>query len=483
MDSKGETLDTCGIAELATAVETLSNSVLHGNLNPFSDGDVVELMQRLETCKRQLSALDSHLIIEACNRSLPEGSGAKDVVPFLRQTLGLSRYDASVRVKITRQCGEFFEPTGHLRPATLAATAEAFEAGDISRDHVRNIIDVMHHLPADIPAETRVEAEHILVGHSRVGWPDDLPKIGRDILARVAPDGKVVSDTDRRRRRGLILGRPGVDGMSWIEGWITPELRALLDAVFAKLARPGMCNIDDADSVAATAKVVDSTVLEAAARRDRRDAGQRTHDALFALLQPGVDPAKLGSHRGLPVQAILTMNLADLERGAGVATTASGGHVSINEALKMAEVTRPVLAVLDADGLPLYLGRCERLATPAQRLALIARDKGCTRPGCDAPASMCAVHHITDWAKGGPTDLTNLTLVCDHCHALVNDSAEGWRTVVMGKDSPYRGRTGWIAPKRLDPTGTARVNDRHHVGQQVATAIDSSCRRWGSRAA
>ncbi|MFJ9368371.1 DUF222 domain-containing protein [Nocardia sp. NPDC101769] len=121
--------------------------------------------------------------------------------------------------------------------------------------------------------------------------------------------------------------------------------------------------------------------------RDRRDTGQRTHDALFALLQPGLDPAELGSHRGLPVQATLTVNLADLERGAGVATTATGGHVSIDEVLKMAEGTRPVLAVLDADGLPLFLGRCQRLATPAQRLALIARDKGCTHPGCDAPAS------------------------------------------------------------------------------------------------
>ncbi|MFJ9370826.1 DUF222 domain-containing protein [Nocardia sp. NPDC101769] len=479
MNSKGEGLEDCGIAELAAAVQSLSNS----SLKDFADGDVVELMQRLETCKRQLSALDSRLIIEACDRSLPEGSAAKDVVPFLRQTLGLSKYDASLRVKIAMQCGEFFEPTGHLRPATLAKTAEAFEAGDISRDHVRNIIDVMNHLPADIPVQARAEAEEVLVGHSRIGWPDDLPKIGRDILARVDPDGKVVSDADRRRRRGLILGRPGVDGMSWIEGWLTPELRALLDAVFAKLARPGMCNIDDLESLAATAESVDSKVLEAAARRDRRDAGQRTHDALFALLQPGVDPAKLGSHRGLPVQAIVTMSLDDLERGAGVPTTASGGHVSINEALKMAEGTKPVLVVLDADGMPLYLGRCDRLASPAQRLALIARDKGCTRPGCETPASMCAVHHITDWAKGGPTDLNNLTLACDHCHALVNDSAESWKTVVMGKDSPYRGRTGWIAPKRLDPTGTPRVNDRHHVGQRVAAVIESSCLSWGSRAA
>ncbi|MGW3541709.1 DUF222 domain-containing protein [Nocardia niigatensis] len=180
-------------------------------------------------------------------------------------------------------------------------------------------------------------------------------------------DGKVVSDADRRRRRGLILGRPGVDGMSWIEGWLTPELRALLDAVFAKLARPGMCNIDDVDSIATT-KAVDSKVLDAAACRDRRDAGQRTHDAVYALLQPGAGPAELGSHRGLPVQAIVTMSLNDLERGAGVATTASGGHISINEALTMAAGTKPVLAVLDSNGLPLYLGRCKRLASPAQRL-------------------------------------------------------------------------------------------------------------------
>ncbi|MTE13980.1 HNH endonuclease signature motif containing protein [Nocardia aurantiaca] len=393
----------------------------------------------------------------------------------------MSRYDAAVRVKITKQCGEFFQPTGHLRPAVLPRVAEAFEAGDISRDHVRNIVDVMAHLPAGVPVEVRVEAEEILVGHCRVGWPDDLPGIGREVLARLDPDGMVVSEADRRRKRGIVVCRPGVDGMSWIEGWITPELRALLDAVFAKLARPGMCNLDDTESLSATAGVIDSAVLEAAARRDRRDAGQRTHDALFALLRPGVDPAGLGNHRGLPVQAILTMSVADLERGTGVAITASGGHVSVDSALKMAGGTRPVLVVLDADGIPVYLGRCRRLASPGQRLVLVARDRGCTRPGCDAPASMCAVHHVTDFVKGGPTDLTNLTLACDHCHALVNDSATGWRTVVMGEDSRYRGRTGWIAPKSLDPSGVPRVNQRHHVGERVAVAVESSCQRRGSR--
>ncbi|BEK89235.1 hypothetical protein [Nocardia seriolae] len=52
MGSKGFTLDDCGITELVTAVETLSDAILHGDLNAFADGDVVELMKTLETCKR-----------------------------------------------------------------------------------------------------------------------------------------------------------------------------------------------------------------------------------------------------------------------------------------------------------------------------------------------------------------------------------------------------------------------------------------------
>ncbi|MFE3194512.1 DUF222 domain-containing protein [Nocardia sp. NPDC059240] len=565
MHSKGESLDSCGITALVTAVQNFSTTILHDTLAPISDSDFVAMLQHLESCKRQLSALDSRLIIEISERGLPQSSGAGALVPFLRETLGLSRYDAAGRVKIARACGELLDATGKPRADTLSATAEAYEAGDISRDHARNIVEVMTHLPADLPAETYAETEQHLVEHCLTGQPDDLPKMGREILARLDPDGTVISDADRRRRRGVTVARPGVDGMSKIEGWLTPELRAYLDAFFAKYARPGMCNLDDPEPLALSAKSFDSKVLEAAARRDRRDAGQRTHDALFALLQPvpstgrrvaapgtsvavagmrghvvvasgtsgnaaavlgapgtsvaaagesatsagvvgatdtssvagygeSVDAAAafgesfgaaatFGQHRGLKTQVILTMSLADLERGAGLASTATGGHVSINEALKMAAGTRPVLAVLDPHGIPLFLGRAKRLASPGQRLALIARDKGCTRPGCDAPASMCAVHHITDWADGGPTDLSNLALACDHCHALVNDSVDGWKTVVMGKDSAHPGRCGWIAPKHVDPTGTSKVNQRHHLGALAAAAADSSCRQWGSRVA
>jgi len=48
--------------------------------------------------------------------------------------------------------------------------------------------------------------------------------------------------------------------------------------------------------------------------------------------------------------------------------------------------SHPVLCLFATDGQPLHLGRGVRLASAAQRLALYARDRGCTRPGpADAP--------------------------------------------------------------------------------------------------
>lgn len=451
------------------------DSLASADLTRFSDSAVVELMQRLEVCKRRSAALDSRLLIEASDRSIPEHCGAGGCVRFLRETLNLSRFDASCRVRVAGQVGEFRDPTGHLRAPALPVAAQAFEAGEISRDHVRGIIEVINHLPDSVDADVRADTEQILVTYCRTGWPDDLPRIGRTILARLDPDGSLTTERDQKRLCGIEIGRQRLDGMSRISGWLTPQARAVWEPVLAKFARPGMCNgSDPASPGIAVGDNVDSHVLEAAARRDTRSAAQRNHDAFAALLGADIDAGKLGSHRRLPVELILTMSVTDLEQGAGVATTATGGDLSIAQALKLAGNTRPLLAVLDSAGMPLYLGRSPRLASPAQRLALIASERGCTRPGCDSPASMCAVHHVTDWAKGGPTDLNNLTLACDHCHALVNDSPNGWKTVKLGKNSPYPGRTGWIAPRHMDPTGTPRVNHRHHAAEQIAQSLARS---------
>ena len=82
---------------------------------------------------------------------------------------------------------------------------------------------------------------------------------------------------------------------------------------------------------------------------------------------------------------MINMDIDQLEDAAGVATTATGGTAPIRDALVMATDAFPVLCLFDTDGQPLHLGRGARLASAAQRLALYARDRGCTRPGCDMP--------------------------------------------------------------------------------------------------
>ena len=70
--------------------------------------------------------------------------------------------------------------------------------------------------------------------------------------------------------------------------------------------------------------------------------------------------------------------------------------------------------------LPLAVGRTARIATPAQRRAVAARDRGCIIPGCGIPAEACQTHHVVEWAADGSTDVPNLALLCWAHHRQVD---------------------------------------------------------------
>lgn len=104
-------------------------------------------------------------------------------------------------------------------------------------------------------------------------------------------------------------------------------------------------------------------------------------------------------------------------------------------------------AVLGTKGEILDLGRKTRLFTPAQRLALIARDQGCTFPNCTIPAPWCEAHHITYWSNGGPTTTSNGALPCSAHHHLVHK--EQWTI------RPATGHTG-SRPRHTSTLGKDR---------------------------
>ncbi len=77
--------------------------------------------------------------------------------------------------------------------------------------------------------------------------------------------------------------------------------------------------------------------------------------------------------------------------------------------------------VLSAEGLPLDVGRTERLFTAAQRRAIVVRDRHCAWNGCEVPAAYCEAHHIRWWDRDdGETSVENGMLLCSHHHHVVH---------------------------------------------------------------
>ncbi|MUM01204.1 HNH endonuclease signature motif containing protein, partial [Mycolicibacterium sp. CBMA 334] len=245
-----------------------------------------------------------------------------------------------------------------------------------------------------------------------------------------------------------------------IYGWLTPELRASLDAVFAKWAAPGMCN------PAEDTPCVNGTPSQEAVDADTRFPAKRTHDPLLALTRTVLMSGELGQHNGLPVSIVVTTTLQELHAGAGVAVTTGGSKLSIPDVIRLAAHALHYLAVFDGHTtVPLHLGRTKRIATAGERLMLFARDRGCTRPGCTACGHRCQAHHAhKDFAQGGLTNINELTLGCGPDQRLVGPGK--WTTRIN-----HKGQCEWIPPPLLD-TGQARTNTHHHP-QHYLTDTDS----------
>jgi hypothetical protein len=137
------------------------------------------------------------------------------------------------------------------------------------------------------------------------------------------------------------------------------------------------------------------------------------------------------------------MTAQQYETRTGRALTSSGQHLTVAEALRLADQASIAWLVHDSQGGVLTCGRQRRYAHRDQIDALIARDGGCAFPSCDHPADWCQRHHIHDWANGGPTNIDNLVLLCGYHHRKF--LSQGWRIQVRDKIPSF------IPPPCTDP--------------------------------
>ena len=432
------------IVEAFDALEADLDRALELSFDALTTPERLVMLARCEVFRRRLPALEHPLINQISGQADATELGGK-LPSALADRLRITRAEASRRIHEAAELGDRKAITGEPLPPLLTATAAAQRDGRIGSAHVAVIRGFVHRLPDFVDLETRVKAEAQLAGLGGQHRPDELSRLADKLTDCLNPDGNFTDD-DRARRRAVTIGKQGIDGMSPITGYLTPEARATLDAVFAKLAAPGMCNPFDREPV------VDGTPSQDAIDGDTRSCAQRNHDALNAAGHALLACGGLGRHNGLPATIVVTTTLRELEAKAGRGITGGGALLPMSDVIRLASHAHHYLCIFDK-GKAIALYHTKRLASPGQRIVLYAKDRGCSHPGCDVAGYWCEAHHCTPYAQCHTTDVNDLTFGCGGHHPLAE---QGWTT-----RKNQRGDTEWIPPPHLDH-GRPRTNTFHH---------------------
>jgi len=199
------------------------------------------------------------------------------------------------------------------------------------------------------------------------------------------------------------------DGTVLISGHFDPEGGAVLRTAYEPLARRSGAHDDRSREKRMADAVVDVAMHALDSGLIPQQGSQRTHlnvttsiETLLGL--PGAPGADL-EFSPLPISSKTVERLAC-----------------------DASVTR---ILLNSESVVIDVGRAKRTISGPARKAINARDRGCTWPGCERPASWTSGHHLKHWLHGGSNEPPNLTLLCSRHHYLVH---EGHWQIVRGDD-------------------------------------------------
>ena len=316
-----------------------------------------------------------------------EGPGAAATVCH---QLGISAYRARQLARTAQGVAAMPEVLGAVQDGRISAD----QAGHVAESHKR------------APMSAQDQQELLDLG----GWQnhDEFKKtVASREDQRRAADGMSRSERQRARRSAKVFD--GTGGMV--------VLHAELDPV-------------SGDRVKTALGAMNTKMLgDDIAYDPIRTFEQRNADALVALItqQPANVPGDAdGALAGAPdcgirPQKTVLLISADYDAIKGQLANAGlidGTPIDLDELRRIACEADIVPMIFAADGQPLYVGRAQRAPTKAQKLALYKRDRRCV--GCGLRPQICDAHHIQPWDQNGPTNITNLVLLCPRCHTKVH---------------------------------------------------------------
>lgn len=362
----------------------------------------------------------------------------------LSDLLGWERFEARRRVAAAESLRETVDFGGQVLPARMPATPAAFADGSASFRHVDAIARVLNSaVAARLDPETWAGAEVQLAAQRLAFTPNQLYAWGMELVELLDQDGPEPDDDAPIQINELRLTRfrkgPG--------GKITGRY-------------------DDAALFAAIAAVLDAG---AAARdaNDERPTPQRQAEAPAYACAQALQRGRLPETGGRRPQLVVIVRLEDLEHRAAAASLEFGGALSAATPRQLACDAAVIPMVLSSTGVPLDVCRVSRTVPDGLRHAVTVRDGGCAFPGCDRQPSWCEVHHVVEWQHGGPTELSNLVMLCSEHHRLIHHTHWGVQMVA--------GLPEFIPPSWIDRSRTPRRRPAAHVAWHQNSPSGLSC--------
>ncbi|WP_027501936.1 HNH endonuclease signature motif containing protein [Rhodococcus sp. UNC363MFTsu5.1] len=462
------------LAEMLTAPQDVAAWQL-------ADADLLRLIPELSLRMRQLEALRVRLMHQVDQRCVAEQVGASSPGNWLAGATTMTPGHTNRIVRLGRELAKHPE------------VASEFDSGKADYDQVRVIVELLAKVPdGESPASPKAaEAENGRAeggtgdastagdgdpGSDAAGGDGDQPGVDSIIfgphdtrtqacaryllyaartedsttLARRAKALELILNGDKKNpdsenaELNEFHASPGLGGRVHLKGHLDAASgEALLTALSAlSKPHPGTDNRDGQHG------------------KDQRTPAQRRADALTHIIGSYLNSGHAPTEGGERPHINVFVDADDLAattdnhhqdrhpgRRRGPAWMPWLGPITLDLAAQIscdADIT-PI--TMDTDGNPLDVGRTTRLIPRKLRRALSARDCGCAFPGCGRPAAWTEGHHIQHWSNGGPTNLSNLVLLCRFHHTTIH---RGDWTVTISKDDghPWFTPPAWIDPHR-----------------------------------
>ena len=309
------------------------------------------------------------------------------------------------------------------------AFGEALARGTVTAEHADALANATAKLD-DAVTEQFFGREHELVSKAAGTTPEQFARHCHQLATKLERD-EGLARNDQQRRETRLSRKIGADGMYDLRGRFHPELGA---RIWKALDHE------------------EASLVAAAGERDV-DRSQLAAEALGNLVTGGHHAV-----RGLEADVVIVVDQATLVHGIheqSLCETDQGAVLPPDTARRMCCNGRLTPVIVGTDGVPLNVGRTERLATRAQRRALRAMYRTCAFGHCDVEFGHCEVHHILPYELGGLTDLANLLPLCSRHHHVVHEL--GW-SLHLAPDRQLTirqpdGTVHSVEPIQLRPTG------------------------------